>query len=200
MSIIARSVRLAEQLELIFSRPRQPMLMGSDRRLEAQARALLYSLGAARLSEIVRVEWNPRMRSAAGRAHARHSLVSLNPRLLEHGDAEIDRTLRHELAHLLGQARAGRRRLAPHGAEWRAACRDLGIPDEARCHTLPFPVHRRTRPFLYRCPNCAGDFPRARRIHRAIACLACCRRHNRGKFDARFRLRLVRTTCRGNER
>jgi hypothetical protein len=30
-----------------------------------------------------------------------------------------------------------------------------------------------------------------RRIRRAIACLACCRAHNGGEFDPRFRLRLV---------
>ena len=27
--------------------------------------------------------------------------------------------------------------IAPHGAEWRQACRDLGIPNESRCHDLP---------------------------------------------------------------
>jgi hypothetical protein len=30
-----------------------------------------------------------------------------------------------------------------------------------------------------------------RRIKRGVACLACCRAHNRGKFDAKFRLHLV---------
>jgi hypothetical protein len=30
-----------------------------------------------------------------------------------------------------------------------------------------------------------------RRIKRAVACLACCRAHSSGKFDARFRLRLI---------
>jgi hypothetical protein len=30
-----------------------------------------------------------------------------------------------------------------------------------------------------------------RRVKRATACLACCRAHNGGAFDGRFRLRLV---------
>ena len=47
--------------------------------------------------------------------------------------------------------------------------------------------------YVYRCPNCKEEFPRVRRIRRAIACLACCRAHNRGEFDARFRLRLIIT-------
>ena len=182
---------LADQLEFKFSEPAERARAGRDFALEERARQMLRSLGAPRLAGKIRVEWNRRMRSAAGRADWRHALVSLNPRLRDHSASEVEQTLRHELAHLLAQARAGRRRVAPHGAEWRTACRDLGIDGEARCHTLPFPVARRARRFLYKCPHCRNSFPRARRIRRAVACLACCRTHNRGNFDARFRLRLV---------
>jgi SprT protein len=154
------------------------------------ARELLRSLGAARIAGELRVEWNSRLKTAAGRADYRQKLVSLNPRLSEY-PIEIDRTLRHELAHILAQFRAGRHRILPHGVEWRQACRDLGISDEQRCHNLPFPVSERARRYLYRCPSCRRDFPRVRRIKRAVACLVCCRAHNGGKFDARFRLRLM---------
>jgi SprT protein len=164
---------------------------GSDSMLENKARAILFGAGAVRLAGSIRVEWNPRLRSCAGRADFREKLVSLNPRLSEYGAAEIDRTLRHELAHLLAQFRAGRRRILPHGQEWRDACHDLAIGDETRCHNLPLPTRARTRHFLYKCPSCQRDFPRVRRIKRAIACLACCRAHNSGEFDARFRLRLI---------
>lgn len=167
---------------------------GRDFALEATARELLRAVQADELLSLVRVKWNPRMRSAAGRADYRAHLISLNPRLREHGGAEIDRTLRHELAHLLAHFRAGRRRISPHGREWRRACHDLGIGDEKRCHTLPFPTRTRARPYLYRCPKCAAEFPRVRRIRRAVACFACCRRHTRGRFDRRFQLRLVRAT------
>ena len=161
--------------------------------LESQARGLLRSLGADKLAREIRVEWNPRMRSAAGRADFREKLISLNPLLQNHGD-EIDRTLRHELAHLLAQWREKRRRrIAPHGAEWRQACHDLGIAGEARCHNLPFASKSFPARYVYICPNCKEEFPRARRIRRAIACLACCRAHNRGEFDPRFRLRLIRS-------
>jgi SprT protein len=158
--------------------------------LETKACALLCSLGAARGARDLHVEWNSRLRTAAGRADYRQKLISLNPRLFEHL-AEIDRTLRHELAHILAQFHAGRRRILPHGVEWRQACRDLGIGDEKRCHNLPFPVRESARPYVYRCPGCRRDFPRVRRIKHAVACLACCRAHNGGKFDARFRLRLI---------
>jgi SprT protein len=155
--------------------------------LETTARELLRSLGAARIASELRVEWNSRLKTAAGRADYREKLISLNPQLVDH-PTEIDRTLRHELAHILAQFRAGRRRISPHGAEWRQACFDLGIADEKRCHNLPFPVRTYIARFIYRCPNCRQEFPRVRRMRRAVACLACCRKHNGGGFDPRFRL------------
>ena len=159
--------------------------------LGTEARELLRSLGAKRIATELRVEWNSRLKTAAGRADYRQKLISLNPRLVEH-PSEIDRTLRHELAHILAQFREKRRRrISPHGPEWQQACRDLGIADEKRCHTLPFPAKRYARRYIYRCPNCRRGFPRVRKIKRTVACLACCRAHNAGEFDVRFRLKLL---------
>ncbi|CAN5587694.1 hypothetical protein BH20VER1_BH20VER1_26630 [soil metagenome] len=188
---------LFKQLELFFSRPAPPapapVARGSQRdpELERIARELLSDAGALALVPLVQVEWNPRLRSAAGRAQYGRVLVSLNPRLREQGADEIDRTLRHELAHLLAHSRARRRRISPHGPEWRRACADLGIADEERCHRLPFPTHRQERRFLYRCPKCSRDFPRVRRLRRTVACLPCCRQFAQGQFSKEFQLRLV---------
>jgi predicted SprT family Zn-dependent metalloprotease len=162
-----------------------------DGEVEMTARDLLRANGAGRIANELRVEWSSRLQTAAGRADYRENLILLNPRLIEH-PTEIDRTLRHELAHILAQFRAGRRRIPPHGAEWRQACVDLGIADEKRCHNLPFPARTYTARFVYRCPNCRQEFRRVRRVRRTVACLACCRKHNGGEFDPRFRLRLVR--------
>jgi predicted SprT family Zn-dependent metalloprotease len=161
-----------------------------DVSLETKARELFRANGADRIATELRVEWNSRLKTAAGRADCRQKLISLNPRLVEH-PTEIDRTLRHELAHILAQFRAGRRRILPHGDEWRRACLDLGIADEKRCHNLPFPARTYAARFVYRCPNCRQEFPRVRRMRRAVACLACCHQHNGGDFDPRFRLRLL---------
>jgi predicted SprT family Zn-dependent metalloprotease len=181
-----------DQLTFLFPPISPFVVLGRDSSLEANVRQILASLGAEELAHQVHVEWNARLFSAAGRADSRRNLISLNPRLREHDPAEIDRTLRHELAHLLAQFRAGPRRIPPHGALWRRACRDLGIANEARCHTLPFPVQPRARRYLYRCSRCGKDFPRVRRIKGAVACLDCCRKFNRGKFDPSARLRLVK--------
>jgi SprT protein len=154
------------------------------------ARELLCANGAHRIAHEIRIEWNARLKTCAGRADSRRKLIILNPQLVQH-PSEIDRTLRHELAHLLAQFRAGRRRISPHGVEWREACRGLGIADERRCHNLPFAALTYPARFVYRCPHCREEFQRVRRVRRAVACLACCRAYNRGKFDPRFRLRLV---------
>jgi SprT protein len=152
------------------------------------AENLLQKLGYLDLAARVRIKWNSRMRSTAGTAYPGQALVNLNPRLREFGNAEVDRTLRHELAHLVAQYRAGKKRIEPHGAKWQQACRDLGLRDEKRCHTLPLPQQRLPRPHRYRCPRCGDVIDRARPMRRKVACLACCRKHNRGEYDERFRL------------
>lgn len=187
-------MQLFKQLDLTFPAAPALVVLGRDYALEATARELLRALNADELAASIQVEWNARLFSAAGRADFRRKLVSLNPRLREHDLSEIDRTLRHEIAHLLAQFRAGRRRVAPHGTEWRKACHDLGIADESRTHALPFPIQRRTPRYLYECPRCRKNFPRVHRIKRAIACLDCCRKFNRGKFDLSARLRLVESS------
>ena len=155
--------------------------------LEETARTLLRALGCDDLATRVRVCWNTRMRSTAGTAYSGKSLIALNPRLRDFGAAEIDRTLRHELAHLLAHHRAGRRRISPHGREWQQACRDLGLTGEKRCHDLPLPRRQISARHFYRCPHCAVELQRVRPLRGKSACLACCRRHNGGRYDDKFR-------------
>lgn len=171
----------ADRLEDTAGAPRG----GRDPGLEAQARAWLGALGIDEGARLLRVEWNPRMRSTAGYAKWPRWIVELNPRLREFGGQTV-RTLKHELAHLVAFARAGRRRIAPHGREWRRACADLGIPDERASHALPLPTHKQRRKFSYVCPACGTTAQRVRKFRRHTACLACCKRHNRGRYDARF--------------
>lgn len=161
----------------------------ADPPLTARAAALLAGVAGAR-PDLVRARWNPRLRSTAGRAFARENAVELNPRLVAH-PGEVDRTLRHELAHLLVAWRVGkgRRRPDPHGPEWRRACEDLGIADETRCHRLELAPRRTVaRRHVYRCPGCLVEWRRVRPIsrRRPLACRACCRAHAGGRFDRRF--------------
>lgn len=163
----------------VVTEPPEPLL--------DEARALLHMAGAMALAGRVRVEWDARLRTTAGLAFPGRSLVRLNPRLRAFGEEEVRRTLRHELAHLLAHERAGRRKIAPHGAEWRTACGDLGLPGEKRTHDLPLPRRVIARRYHYRCPACGAALARVHPLKRGSACLRCCRAHSRGRYDARFR-------------
>ena len=167
--------------------PSSPKRSISIAPFQDQAKDLLKQVGAVVLADLVTVRWNPRLRNTAGLAYPSRNLILLNPRLVQFGPAELDRTLRHELAHLLAHHRVGKKRIEPHGPEWRAACRDLGLPNESRTHDLPLPRHRIPPRHFYRCPNCELLVPRVRPLKRASACLKCCRAHNGGRIDARFR-------------
>lgn len=140
------------------------------------------------LARKVRVTWNARMQTTAGRAWWPDRLIELNPKLREIGDDQLWRTLKHELAHLFAYERCGRRRIEPHGSEWQAACAELGIAGEQPFHNLPFERKRMRRNYAYTCPWCLTTIRRVRRISRTVACYTCCRKHSDGAFDSRFQL------------
>jgi SprT protein len=155
--------------------------------LRERARTWLRALDCATIAARLEVRWNRRMRSTAGMAYAATGVIVLNPRIREFGKEETERTLKHELAHLIAHHRAGRRRIAPHGKEWRQACADLDLPGEERCHTLPLPRRQHLRPYHYRCPRCGDEVRRTKPFRHRSACLACCRRYAEGRYDERFR-------------
>jgi predicted SprT family Zn-dependent metalloprotease len=156
------------------------------------AAARLAALKLETLAKNLTVFWNPKMRSTAGLAYTGSTQIVLNPRLIHFGPAEVERTLFHELAHLVAHHRCGRRKIAPHGPEWRQACCDLGLPNEARCHDLPLPRRKLVREFLYQCPQCKSLLERVRAFRRPAACMGCCKKYTAGRSDERFKLVRVR--------
>jgi len=178
-----------EKVVPLVSEPRK--CEGRDAVLEAGARRRLDELGLHEGALKVQVIWNSRLRSTAGYAKWPNWRVELNPRLTEF-EGQVERTLLHELAHLIAYARAGRRKIEPHGAEWRQACVDLGIPDESARHTLPLPRTRQARKWTYQCPVCHTKVERVKKFQRYTACLACCKKHTGGRYDARFQFVLVK--------
>jgi len=172
-----------------IKKPRRNSRLRQDPLLEDFASQLLKTVGCRDLHP--RVYWNPTLRTTAGMAMFSERMVLLNPKLVEVSAAEVQRTLRHELAHLLAKHRAGRRRIEAHGIEWRQACADLGIPNEARCHELPFKRRKIARKFFYTCPECETMLARVKPLRQKTACIRCCRKHNGGKYHARFRFRPV---------
>ncbi|OYW71549.1 MAG: hypothetical protein B7Z37_27475 [Verrucomicrobia bacterium 12-59-8] len=168
----------------------EAVLDGRDAELEEQTRAMLLALDMPGGAKLVTVTWNARLRSTAGYARYPGWAIELNP-LLREFEGQVDRTLKHELAHLIAYHRSGRKRIEPHGPEWRQACADLGIAGEKAHHRLPLPRNEVERKLTYACPVCKTPVQRVRKFRRPTACLKCCRLHAGGQYDGRFRLVLV---------
>lgn len=168
--------------------PAQAVAVRSDGGLTAWCSDAAGNLDLPELSRKVRVSWNPRMQTTAGRARWPERVIELNPKLRKCAPEELWRTLKHELAHLVAYERSLRRRIEPHGREWRAACAELGIPDETPYHTLPFERRTVKRRHIYHCPHCESAIHRVKPIRRAVACYDCCRKFNGGSYHERFRL------------
>jgi predicted SprT family Zn-dependent metalloprotease len=164
------------------------VLVGHDRKLTEQCALLLRNLGLSSVAKKIAVVWNPRMRTTAGRAFWPDAKIEMNPKLREIAPGEVAGTLLHELAHVVAFARAGRRRIKAHGAEWQQACADLGIPGETATHSLPLPGRKMKRRWRYTCPACGKGFDRVRPMRRLAACYACCLEHNGGYYHVKYRL------------
>jgi len=147
-------------------RPRRHRRLPSRRRPAALARLgrfLATRLGERRRVSALRVRFNPRLRTAVGRADFATCTVELNGRLLDRHPEELVPTLVHELCHLIAGARAG------HGPRWRAAVRALGFPPET-CHRLDVSdLELRRRAWTWRCVRCGETYRRRhRRAHRYL--------------------------------
>jgi predicted SprT family Zn-dependent metalloprotease len=145
----------------------------SARRPEALARlalALAVRLGARRRTRGLVVVFNPRLRTAAGRADSRARTIELNPRLLDRHPEELVPTLVHELCHLIAGVRTG------HGERWREAMGRLGFPAVA-CHRLDTSgLAVRRRSWLWSCAGCGETWRRGHRSAHRYRCGRCGRR------------------------
>ena len=135
--------------------------------------------------------WNSRLRSGAGRfiPGSRKFFREAPPKievasylLAEEGaEALIKDTVAHEMIHLWLWVR---KKPYGHTVEFLTKMRVMGA-------TRYNPVPKLRGPkYIYRCPNCARNFP-ARRKLGVLACLDCCKKEADGKFDHRFKLEIV---------
>lgn len=115
----------------------------------------------------VRVDWNERLRTTAGRAFGGER-IELNPELLGDSPDALRTVLVHEAAHVAAVRLFGPR-VAAHGRHWRGLMRLAGLPPDIT-HDLPVRRDRRRRRWLYLrlCDPCG-----ARRIARAVRYDAC---------------------------
>lgn len=116
-------------------------------------RKMLELRGQFRELATVRLVWNPRMRTAAGRINLRSRVIYLNPRILlntENSDADAINTLTHECAHMLAWDRYADK---GHGRAWKMTHRMLG-GDGERLHNLKGAQRRRHTRVEIACSRC----------------------------------------------
>lgn len=98
-------------------------------------------------------------------------------------EAECRDTVLHEIAHALAGRSAG------HGAAWKKACKLVGAKP-VRCYTTAA-VKQPDPDYWGVCPHCdhrANYYKLPRTVR---ACRRCCVRYNGGRYDERFRLRIL---------
>ena len=124
------------------------------------------------LSKLVRIGYNPKLRTTIGRAALHAFRVELNPRLLIAHPQELIPTLGHELAHLVAHRKFGK--VEPHGLEFQALMHAVGL-DSRATHDLPVAHLRQKRKrfiYIHKCSDCGLTFA-ARSAKRNHYCAKC---------------------------
>jgi predicted SprT family Zn-dependent metalloprotease len=134
------------------------------------------------------LRWNARLRTSAGRfIPGGRQLFSASPPIIEiasylkheaEGEKLIVDTLGHEMIHYWLWMR---RRPYGHGAEFWTKMKLMGV---SRYNPVP---KRRNFKYVYQCGACAKEFPARRRL-KALACAACCKAYNGGRYDKKYKL------------
>jgi len=95
--------------------------------------------------------------AVAGRACYSRWMLKFNPDIYSrHQDDFSNRTVPHEIAHLIAYVLNAGKRPKPHGFEWQQVMIKLGVKDATRCHhyNIEGLARRRERPYIYSC-SCA---------------------------------------------
>ena len=119
-----------------------------------------------------------------GRCNYRKRVVSLSANLtLLNVRAEVEDTIRHEIAHALTPGHG-------HNRVWKDKCREVGARPErlydAAKVVVPKPLYE-----AY-CESCGHTWPRRRKTKKRLACAKCCNQYAGGKFDERFLAKIRR--------
>ncbi len=131
------------------------------------------------------IRWNSRLRTSAGRfiPHPSGCVIEVAAYLRDEKEAEklIRDTLGHEMIHYWLFVRN-----LPYGhtPEFHEKMEAIGVS-----RYNPVPKHR---PFKH-CYECRGCGQRifVRKRLRLAACAACCNQHSEGRYDSRFKLKLL---------
>lgn len=176
-----------------------------DTMFEELCKALIIGINADYKSwaSKIQVYWNPKMRTTLGIAKYDELSIGLSPQLWNISTEEVQRALRHELAHLLAwKTRNKKEPFQNHGIEWKEACNALGIKGEKVFHDFPQIKRRKQhRKYKYICPVCKTALYRVRPIaKKLLACKACCVKHANGVYTQVYQFKLSEVLHKPNQK
>lgn len=132
--------------------------------------------------------WNAKLRTSAGRffpgGRVREAKIEVASYLLEveNASTHIRDTLAHEMIHFWLWVR---RKPYGHTDTFWEKMQAMGVSRyNSVARKLPFK-------YVYACESCRKEFKARRRLG-MLACLSCCKAFSQGKYDARFRLILIK--------
>ncbi len=120
----------------------------------------------------VRIAYSKRMFSA-GSYTPIHKLIKIGVKYHDIFPEDLTDTLKHEMIHILH---------FKHDTDFKREAKRVGTTLKARGH----PSLRKTPRYNYICPNCGLLYPRQKRFR-----MASCGKCSNGKFNTRFKLKLI---------
>ena len=99
-----------------------------------------------------------------------NSIQLSTPWMLKLPMEQVDRVIRHEIAHALAPRDEG------HGRIWKEMCCVVGIPDETRCFedkVIGKEFRKETAKWKQECPTCGKTNYRYKRTYSAQSCGVC---------------------------
>ncbi len=124
------------------------------------------------------IEYSTRM-SSAGSYTPGKRLIRISRKYHCLFPEDLADTLKHEMIHILHLR---------HDAAFKREADRIGASLRARTH----PLLRKSPRYIYMCPGCGREYPRQKRM-RMSSCGEC---SASGKFDIRYKLRLIRSAAR----
>lgn len=121
----------------------------------------------------VKIEYSTRMMDA-GAYIPSQKLIRIGRKYHELFPEDVDDTLRHEMIHIIHHG---------HDAAFKKEAKRIG----ASLHGKSHPALVKPPKYIYMCPACRHEYPRHRQL-RMASCGDC---SPKGRFDPRFKLKLI---------
>ena len=79
-----------------------------------------------------------------------------------------------------------------HGRIFKNLCQSYGLVSNHTARRKDVKVPEPKKYYLYRCDCCGGEEKSIRYINKKGACSNCCNKYNNGRYDEKYRFKLVR--------